>query len=831
MSAVYFTICSANYIPYARVLAESIKSHQPDVHFVCILADEVTSGIDSGALGFDIVEAKSIGCSNFFDMAARYTIMEFNTAIKPFCFEWVLKEFKSRFAVYLDPDIILTGPLVELVEEFDRGAHIILTPHSLDPLFDGKDPDDIRLLRTGAYNLGFCAVKNSDQSKQFLRWWAQHLEKNCVVDLDGGLFVDQKFCDLVPCYFDGVSILRHPGYNVAYWNLHSRQVTQNAGGHWESNGFPLRFFHFSGVVPSDDSIFSKHQNRFTVDNIGDVKELLLYYIGRLRQLSSEGDLHYFKIPYKYSTLVGGINLTDFMRKVYSALQAPRARSYEEAFAENTGMYLTLSPDVEQSSGVPITRLMFEVWKGRKDLQHAFSLSSDKGRLGLLNWFLENATRDHGISRHIISATEELTLSDKTACNSPQFVSDDDSFAQVELTDRRFTAWAMPRRLNTTAVGVSVVGYFNAENGLGSAARSNVGAALSAGLDVEAIAVACPGFESKIDFPCVQTFTPKDGDCIILHINADQIHTVAQNIDPRGLRGRHRIGYWAWELPALPIEWISAFDHVDEIWVPSAFTAQAISSRTTKPVVTIPHPVTARLGSSRSISAIRAQWNIPLDKTVFLTAFDLNSYINRKNPFAVLEAFKIAFGNGDKNGPVLVVKLHGGSHRNKDYSRLFALIRSMNNIIVIDQVLSSIEIDDIQWACDVFVSLHRTEGFGLWIAECMAKGRPCIVTGYSGNMEFCGPDNSIIVGYSMIPVLRDEYPFGAGQWWADPDVSHAAEAMRSLNSNATLRHALGSRAQASITDRLAPEKIGQLMRNRLYRARSEMINLPTVSLVR
>jgi hypothetical protein len=172
------------------------------------------------------VETRNVGCSHHFDMAARYSIMEMNTAVKPFCFEWLFRDQGFDRAVYIDPDILLVAPLRELTQAFDGGAAIVLTPHSLLPLDDGKDPDDIRLMRTGAYNLGFCGVASSSSGARFLAWWGQHLIDDCIVDLENGIFVDQKFCDLVPCYFEDTVVLRHPGYNVAYWNLNGRRVAR-----------------------------------------------------------------------------------------------------------------------------------------------------------------------------------------------------------------------------------------------------------------------------------------------------------------------------------------------------------------------------------------------------------------------------------------------------------------------------------------------------------------------------------------------------------------------------------------------------------------------------
>ena len=150
---------------------------------------------------------------------------------------------------------------------------------------------------------------------------------------------------------------------------------------------------------------------------------------------------------------------------------------------------------------------------------------------------------------------------------------------------------------------------------------------------------------------------------------------------------------------------------------------------------------------------------------------------------------------------------------------------MHEIKIVDATLAEDEVEELQWACDAFVSLHRSEGFGLWIAECMAKGKPCIVTNYSGNVDFCSTGNCVPVGFTMVPVRKDQYPHGEGRWWADPDEDEAIEAMRSLHAQSDLRHQLGKVAQQTIADKLSLSGIGKVIARRLYEARAESIRLP------
>lgn len=828
MKTAYFTICSANYLPYARTLAESVATYEPGVDFYCFLMDDVVGRLDLVDIGFKCIEARHIGCENFYDMASRYTVMEMNTAIKPFCFQWLFEKMDYGAAAYIDPDIILTSRLDELHSAFGCGAAIVLTPHSLLPLNDGKDPDDVRLMRTGAYNLGFCGVRNSNDGRGMLKWWGDHLLGDCVVDLDNGLFVDQKFCDLVPCYFDAVSILRHPGYNVAYWNLLHREVKYAAGAGWTCNGEALRFFHFSGVVPGDPFVFSKHQDRFTVNDIGDVRLLLEYYLGRLTHHSYWMGEDLAKVPYAYATYANGLPYKDFMRRTYSQVYLPAARTYESAFKCDFAHQLMLAPDIDQQdSEYPVTRLMHLVWQGRTDLQKVFDLHHRGGQAGLFNWFIHAAGREHGLPEELLRETKDIGGSDPTLPSPRTTMAEinEESFLSSTFSGaRRFAAQRKVPPNKSNALGM--IGYFKTENGLGSAVRANYEAACEAGLDVEAFSIPAPGFESRLEFPAAVDHRSPTGDCVIIHVNADRVSKIGSEIDPRSLRGCHRIGYWAWELPVMPLEWIGAFNHIDEVWAPSQFAADAFASRTSKPVKVIPHPVA--VSSPLSVQTARDSHGLPHDRFIFLAAFDLNSYIARKNPFAVVAAFSDAF-QPTSESPILVLKLHGRHHRNSNFTRLMALVSKNPNIIVLDRVLDDFEINSLQWACDAFVSLHRSEGFGLWIAECMARGKPCIVTDFSGNTDFAVADTCLPIGYSMVPVRAGEYPYGEGQWWADPEHDHAVDAMRMLALNSVFYARIGENARLRISDVLRPSRIGLMIRSRIFGARAEMLNLPPVTI--
>ncbi len=291
---VAFTIAARNFVPYATVLHQSLRQHHPDVHFVLALCDEDT-GIDDAALGYDVLRLSALRDVRVWGMAERYNITEFCTAIKPMVFQTLMRRYPGHRICYFDPDILVTSPLTELEQAFAEGASMVLTPHLLQPSPRPELFADDRMLRFGAYNLGFLGVRDSAETRAAMAWWAGKLEHQCLIDLPNGLFVDQKWADLFPALLDGVRVLRHPGYNVAYWNLLERRV-RFADGVWLANGEPLRFMHFSGHDVTRPAVLSRHADYLDQLGIGDIRLLLPIYRDRLLQA---GLLDYAALPFAF----------------------------------------------------------------------------------------------------------------------------------------------------------------------------------------------------------------------------------------------------------------------------------------------------------------------------------------------------------------------------------------------------------------------------------------------------------------------------------------------------------------------------------------------------
>jgi len=279
--------------------------------------------------------------------------------------------------------------------------------------------------------------------------------------------------------------------------------------------------------------------------------------------------------------------------------------------------------------------------------------------------------------------------------------------------------------------------------------------------------------------------------------------------PRTALEGYAIGYWAWELERFPAAWQRAFDCFNEIWVPSSFVQRAVSAETSKPVVVMPHAVSRPEHSTGA----RTELGIADDVFLVLSCFDFNSFVSRKNPLAGIEAFKSAFPSDQQNA-LLILKTHGGEERPELFDKLMQSIGGDERIRLIDDVLSADQLVRLQAAADVFLSLHRSEGFGLNIAECMVLGKPVIATAYSGNVDYMHVGNSCPVEYELVSVAEGEYPFAEGQVWAEPDIEHAAKLLRSLFEDRDLRMRIGVRAQDDMRSGYSLEAVGSKIRHRL-----------------
>lgn len=298
------TIVSKNYFSFAATLAASYLKQHPQHAFYIVLVDRrddlIPRRLECGA---EIIEVEEIPIPDLSRFLYRYSIMEANTAVKPYAMRFLLERGQMATVTYIDPDILVFRRLVELEALLQRSS-IVLIPHTRTPFHDDLHPSDLSILQSGTYNLGFVSVRRGEAAIRMLDWWAEKLYRDCIVDIPRGLFVDQKWIDLVPGFFPECAILHDPGYNVAYWNLHEREISRESGG-WRVAGVPLSFFHFSGYSPFRPDSLSKHQSRFDLEKMPGLRELTDEYASLL---FGNGYIETSDWPYAFETLSNGVKL-------------------------------------------------------------------------------------------------------------------------------------------------------------------------------------------------------------------------------------------------------------------------------------------------------------------------------------------------------------------------------------------------------------------------------------------------------------------------------------------------------------------------------------------
>jgi glycosyltransferase involved in cell wall biosynthesis len=378
----------------------------------------------------------------------------------------------------------------------------------------------------------------------------------------------------------------------------------------------------------------------------------------------------------------------------------------------------------------------------------------------------------------------------------------------------------------TPLGLNIVGFLTADLGVGESARCMVRAADAAGLTAALVPLKlnCKNRQGDQTYASrLQADNPHEVN--VVHIDPPASRDLDHHHGPAFRADKYNIGYFAWELPDFPDAWTSAFDYYDEIWTPSDFATTAIAQKSPLPVLTMPHAISfAR--PTETTATLRARLGLPAGKFLFLTLFDLNSYAERKNPRAVIAAFRLAFAASARSGgfppadiapssaPTLVIKVQNVAGNEADFAALRASVADLPGTVLLTETLSRADIYALEAACDCFVSLHRSEGFGLAVAEAMYLGKPVISTDWSATSEFVNASNGCPVRAPLVTLERNHGPYAKGSTWADPDPAHAAEPMRRLFADPALCARLGAAARATIESRFSPAAIGTRYRRRL-----------------
>lgn len=293
---ICYTVCSLNRLGQVLALAASVRRYNSDYRFVLCLADEWQGRIEAASFkDLEVIALSELGLPEHNELSARYNIFELSCALKAYFGQHLYRKYNPDFLLYFDTDLLVYSNFSPIEEGFSTGG-ILLTPHYTQPFPDkDKFPLERDVLNAGLYNGGFVGLKKTKAAEDFLAWWQQRLKTQGYNNVCEGMMVDQLWLNLVPLYFPETVVSRHPGCNLAYWNLHERRLEETASG-FAVNGEPLVFFHFSGFRIHQPERLSQHQNRIRESNHPAVMKLLAAYRDELVRCDFE---KYLAIPPVY----------------------------------------------------------------------------------------------------------------------------------------------------------------------------------------------------------------------------------------------------------------------------------------------------------------------------------------------------------------------------------------------------------------------------------------------------------------------------------------------------------------------------------------------------
>ncbi|HXQ80989.1 MAG TPA: glycosyltransferase [Opitutaceae bacterium] len=361
-------------------------------------------------------------------------------------------------------------------------------------------------------------------------------------------------------------------------------------------------------------------------------------------------------------------------------------------------------------------------------------------------------------------------------------------------------------------GMNIVGFFAADLGIGESARCMARAADAASIATCLVPLKLNCRNRLGDTTYAHRLQDSNPHGVnVIHVDPPVARDIDHHHGASFLKGKYNIGYFAWELPEFPDAWMPALDYFDEIWCPSNFVRESIALKSPLPVLTMAHAIGFER-PTEDAPAIRARLGLPADRFLFLSLFDLNSYSARKNPRAAIDAFRRSALAGD--GAALVIKVQNAAANASDFAAMSEAVAGLPETVLISETLSRPDVYALEAACDCFVSLHRSEGFGLAVAESMYLGKPVIATGWSATSEYLDRDNGLPVRFSLVELGENHGPYARGSTWAEPDIGHAAELMRRIASDPSEAARIGAAARRTIEDRFSPAAIGARYLRRL-----------------
>jgi len=760
-------------LPSARVLCDSLRRHHPDAEITVLVVDSV-DGAEGVPSGVRLVTPDAVAPP---EALARLVMLctstELAGALTPYLVH-MLVEQGAPAVVAFGPETEVFAPLDQVVElAVEHG--VVLAPR-LDAPFPDDDlqPTPSQLTEAGSFASEFVAV--GPGASPFLDWWCDREERAALEPPDSRQW--GPWTEPVPALFP-FHALRDPGCGASMWNLHRREIQATNDG-YDVSGRPLLWFHFDGYSSDTPHLLSAELERPRV-RLGDrpgLAKLCDEHGARLRAAGYDAA----PAASRYARLPDGREIDARMRRMYVyALREARERGEPEPpspFAPGgaDAFVAWVAEPVAPPPEPLVSRYLTRVWQEDESIREVFPSLAGEGAEEYLGWI----SNDPDVPPWVVRSEEDVRA----------------------LMKRRWQA----RPSGPRPRGVNLVGYVTAVLGVGEVARLMAAALDTARVPTTIVANRTTMSRQSLAFDSART-SDAAYDVNLLCVNADHTVHLAQELGPDFFAGRRTIGVWFWEVEDFPPAMTEAFAVLDELWVASDFVLEAIAPVSPRPVRKFPLPVVV---PSVRDDVTRGELGLPEDRFVFLFVYDFFSTAERKNPLGLIDAFTRAFGPDD--GPVLVLKSINGDKRVGELERVRLAAAGRPDVIVRDEYLSSDHHNALLGHSDAYVSLHRSEGFGMDMAKAMGLGKPVVATGYSGNLEFMDDATAYLVDYDLVPVGPGREPYPPDSRWARPSVEHAAELMRRVVDRPEEARERGRRAEARIrTDFSLASRGGALVR--------------------
>jgi glycosyltransferase involved in cell wall biosynthesis len=781
-----FTICSNNYLAFAKTLLNSLEQFEPSMDRYLVLADQKNAPLELYPDNAAVIPVEDLGIPDFDQFAFRYDIMEFNTAIKPFAILSLLEQHGYHSVIYLDPDIEVFAPLAPVTKALDTGASVVLTPHVCNPAEGEVMPSDLQFMQAGTYNLGFCAWGKSKEAIATLGWWARRLEFHCVNEVGRGLFVDQKFIDLVPGFVENIAILRDPSLNVAYWNLAQRDLQMN-GSVWTVDAVPLTFFHFSGFTPNSLDLLSKHTPMFRGRTISPAlaKAMSAY----ADKLIANG---YGLVPaatYAWGHFKSGTRIHASVRKMfreeYLDWTGNPFETFEAAMQSPSNINLQTGPN--PSNGTPIAPAhSLYLRKGLNWLQFMYDVGNEDGAKALANWYVDCVDAEWDFDDRLLAPTI-ARLSEKPSIANP------------------------PEPFGGRS-DISLIGYLKTTSGVGQIARATLRtlSGLPYSLEARDIGLRVGGERSNVRYEGLES-KEVSGRLQIYNINADQIAPVLEHIGAERWYDGYKVAVPFWELDKFPAQFSEHLEKFHELWAPSRHI-QALLYRQfrDKPIYYMPPDLTPDPRSDR----VRASFGLDDQEFVVFFAFDFLSQLERKNPKGAYEAFQRAFPFSSGIRARFVLKTLNAQYAPLGYASWRDEVLADPRVTLFDEAMAHADVLALVACANVVLSLHRGEGLGLLIADAMGQNVPVVCTDWSGSVDLIDRQSGYPVSFKLIPTPADAYPYVDGHRWAEPDLDHAAWHLSSIYCDPSTAREKARLARANLITRFGAGAASAAMAQRL-----------------